>query len=309
MRILLHRRDGISEPWIRGFAQSLPQAEVVVWREGETYAPCDYAVLFAPPPAMIADLQHVRAIFLTGAGADDILKVAHLLPPVPIVRLGDAGMADQMAEYVAYAVLRYFRRFDDYEAQAREKVWKQLPQYERTDFTIGVLGTGVLGKRVLDSLATFGFPLRGWSRTPKQLDGVRCFSGSVELDDFLRGTRVLVCMLPLTPDTAGLLNRERLTLLAPGAYVINVARGGHVVDDDLLALVQSGHIAGTMLDVFHSEPLPATHPFWSEPRISITPHAAALTLPGPSAAQIAGKIHALELGETVDDLLDVQRGY
>lgn len=309
MRILLHRRDGISEPWVRGFAQSLPQAEVIVWREGEQIAPCDYAVLFAPPPAMIADLQHVKAIFLTGAGADDIMKVAHLLPPVPIVRLGDAGMAIQMAEYVAYGVLRYFRRFDDYEAQARAGVWQQLPQYERADFTIGVLGTGVLGKRVVDALAPFGFPLRGWSRTQKDIEGVDCFAGSAQLDDFLRGTRVLVCMLPLTSETAGLLNRERLSLLAPGAYVINVARGGHVVDADLLALVQSGHIAGAMLDVFHSEPLPPAHPFWNEPRIAITPHAAALTLPGPSVVQITGKIHALERGEAVDDQLDVQRGY
>ena len=309
MRILLHRRDGVTEPWISAFAASMPQAQVIVWREGERHAPCDYAVLFSPPPGMLADLQHVKAIFLTGAGADDILKVADKLPPVPIVRLGDAGMADQMAEYVAYAVLRYFRRFDEYEAQARDRVWKQLPRYEREDFTIGMLGTGVLGTRVLESLAPFGFPLRAWSRTPKDIKAVQCFAGTGQLDAFLRGARVLVCMLPLTPDTKGLLNRDRLALLAPGAYVINVARGGHVVDDDLLELVDSGHIAGAMLDVFHGEPLAPEHRFWTEPRISITPHAAALTLPAPSVLQIAGKIDALERGESVADVLDVQRGY
>lgn len=309
MRILLHRGDGVTQPWIEGFARALPQAEVVVWREGADIAPCDYAVLFAPPPAMVRDLQAVKAIFLTGAGADAILKVASQLPPVPIVRLGDAGMADQMAEYAAYAVLRYFRRFDDYEAQARDRVWKQLPQFERSDFTVGLLGTGVLGKRVLEALAPFGFPLRGWSRTPKQIDGVQCFAGPGALEEFLRGTRVLVCMLPLTADTAGLLNRQRLALLAQGAYVVNVARGGLVVDEDLLALVRSGHIAGAMLDVFNSEPLPASHPFWIEPRISITPHTAALTLPGPSAVQIAHKIEAFERGQAIDDVVDMQRGY
>ncbi|QYF95275.1 glyoxylate/hydroxypyruvate reductase A [Massilia sp. PAMC28688] len=309
MRILLHRGDGVTQPWIAGFAKALPQAQVVVWREGADTAPCDYAVLFAPPAAMVPELQSVKAIFLTGAGADAILKVADQLPPVPIVRLGDAGMASQMAEYAVYAVLRYFRRFDEYEAQARARVWKQLPQYEREDFTVGVLGTGVLGKRVLDALAPFGFPLRGWSRTPKHIDGVQCFAGADQLADFLRGTRVLVCMLPLTPDTASLLNLERLSLLAPGAYVVNVARGGHVVDEDLLAQVQSGHIAGAMLDVFGTEPLPASHPFWHDARIAITPHAAALTLPGPSAVQIAHKIQALERGDTIDDVVDVQRGY
>ncbi len=309
MRILLHRRDGVIEPWIRGFASALPQAQVVVWREGETVDPCDYAVLFAPPAGMFADLQHVKAIFLTGAGADEIMKVADRLPPVPIVRLADAGMAEQMVDYVVYAVLRYFRRFDEYETQNRSASWKPLPLHEKADFTVGLLGPGVLGKPVLAALRALGFPLRSWSRTAKDIAGVRCFAGAGELDDFLRGTRVVVCMLPLTRDTHNLLDHARLSLLAPGAYVINVARGGHVVEDDLLALIKTGQIAGATLDVFNTEPLPQSHPFWSEPRISITPHAAAMTLPAPSAEQIAAKIGALTRGEAIDDLVDVQRGY
>jgi glyoxylate/hydroxypyruvate reductase A len=309
MRILLHRRDGITEPWIRSFAELLPQAQVVVWREGEAFAPCDYAVLFAPPAAMIADLQHVKAIFLTGAGADEIMKVTQQLPPVPIVRLADAGMAEQMVDYVVHAVLRYFRRFDEFEAQARNRVWQQLPLHKKSEFTVGVLGPGVLGKPVLSMLKALGFPLRSWSRTPKSIEGVQCFSGAGGLDDFLRGTRVVVSMLPLTADTSGLLNHARLSLLAPGAYVINVARGGHIVESDLLAMITSGHIAGATLDVFSTEPLPQSHPFWDEPRITITPHVAALTLVAPSVEQIAAKIGALTRGEAIGDLVDVQRGY
>jgi glyoxylate/hydroxypyruvate reductase A len=309
MRILLHRADGVTEPWIRGFAAALPEAEVVLWREGAAIAPCDYAVCWAPPVAMLAHLAHVKAIFITGAGVDGIMKFEASLPPVPIIRLGDAGMAVQMAEYVAYAVLRYFRRFDDYEAQARRGLWQPLPQYDKQDFTIGVMGMGVLGTRVLDALSAFDFPLRAWSRSQKQRPGVECYAGMDRLDEFLRGARVLVCMLPLTAETAGLLDRTRLALLAQGAYLINVARGAQVAETDLLGLIRSGHLAGATLDVFRTEPLPPPHPFWDEARITLTPHIAALTLVDQSAVQIADKIGALERGEPVADLVDRRTGY
>ncbi|PWF43370.1 2-hydroxyacid dehydrogenase [Massilia glaciei] len=309
MRILLHRADGLTDPWVRDFAEVLPEAEVVVWREGEAIAPCDYAVLWSPPPALLPQLAHVKAVFLTGAGVDAILKYGDALPRVPLIRLGDAGMAIQMAEYVTHAVLGYFRRFDEYQRQARAGVWAQLPQFQKEDFRVGVLGTGVLGRRVLDSLAHFGFPLRGWSRGAKQIDGVECFAGLETLDDFLRGTRVLVCMLPLTPETTNLLDRSSLSLLPQGAYLVNVARGAQVAEPDLLALIRSGHIAGATLDVFRHEPLPAPHPFWDEPRITITPHVSAFTLRRPSIVQIAGKLRALENGEPVADIVDPTRGY
>ena len=309
MRILLYRADGNTDPWVAGFKAALPDAEVVIWADGAAIAPCDYAVLWSPTPQLLDQLAHVKAIFSTGAGVDAILKFADVLPQVPLIRLGDAGMAVQMAEYVAYAVLRYFRRFDEYEALARSGQWQPLPQHQKADFSVGVMGMGVLGRRVLDTLAQFEFPLRGWSRNPKQIDGVSCFSGADGFEEFLRGTRVLVCMLPLTPATADLLNHARLSLLPKGAYLVNVGRGGHVAEPDLLALIRSGHIAGATLDVFREEPLPAPHPFWGEPRISITPHTSALTLPFDSALQIAGKIVALERGEPVADVVDRTQGY
>lgn len=309
MRILLHRSNGIVEPWITGFKTALPQAEVVVWQEDVDIAPCDYAILWAPPTAMLAHLAHVKAIFIAGAGVDGALKFADALPPVPLIRLSDAGMGVQMAEYVVHAVLRYYRRFDDYEKQARAGQWKPLELIPKEDFSIGVMGMGVLGKRVLESLAPFGFPLRGWSRGPKDMAGVTSYAGMDGLDDFLRGTRVLVCMLPLTPETTNLLDRSRLSLLPERAYLVNVGRGAHVAEPDLLTLIRSGHIAGATLDVFRNEPLPAPHPFWDEQRITITPHIAALTLAHESVIQIAGKIEALERGEPVPDLVDRTRGY
>jgi glyoxylate/hydroxypyruvate reductase A len=316
MRILLYRADGDTQPWIDDFAALLPQAAIAVWSEGDgaKTPPCDYAVVWQAPPAMLPALRQVKAVFLAGAGVDAALKMRDTagegLPVhIPLVRLGDAGMGLQMAEYVVHAVLRHFRRFDHYEAQARHGLWLPLAPQRRADFPIGVLGAGMLGRRVLEALAPFGFPLRAWSRTAKTLPGVGCFAGADGLDGFLRGSRILVDMLPLTPDTADLLDRASLAKLPPSAYLINVARGAHVAEPDLLALIRSGHLAGATLDVFRNEPLPAQHPFWLEPRITITPHIAALTLRRESAEQIADKIQRLEAGLAIADIVDRGLGY
>ena len=309
MRILLHRSDGKTDPWVKDFAELLPEAEIVVWQEGVAVAPCDYAVLWSPPLALLPQLAHVKAIFVTGAGVDGILKFNDALPDVPIVRLADAGMAVQMAEYVTHSVLRYFRRFDEYEKQASPGQWQPLTQHRKQDFTIGVMGTGVLGKRVLDALGHFGFPLRGWSRTEKQIDSVQCYAGMEQLDAFLTGTRVLVSMLPLTPATNNLLDRNRLAKLAQGAYLINIGRGAHLAEPDLVTLLHAGHIAGATLDVFRNEPLPGQHPFWGEPRITITPHISAMTLCRESVEQISAKIRAFEAGAPLTDVVDRTQGY
>ena len=314
MRILLHKPGFDQQQWIADFAALLPEASVVCWREGEPQAPCDYAVVWAPPPALLSELANVRAIFVCGAGVDGLLtpllKSGAILPStIPIVRLGDAGMGMQMAEYVTHAVLRYFRRFDDYQAQAGRGQWQPLTPHDKEDFSIGVLGLGVLGKAVLTALSPFGFPLRGWSRTPKSLSGVDCFSGQDGLDAFLRGTRVLVCMLPLTPDTGNLLERSNLSKLQPSCYLINVSRGAIVSEQDLVMLIKSGHIKGATLDVFRNEPLPAQHPFWQEPAITLTPHISALTLRRDSVAQMAEKMRRLDSGLTILDVVDRSLGY
>ncbi|MCA1855699.1 glyoxylate/hydroxypyruvate reductase A [Massilia oculi] len=309
MRILLYRGDGVIEPWAREFAAAMPQVDTVAWREGDSLPRCDYAVLWSPTPALLDQLAHVRAIFLMGAGVDALLKLGDALPPVPIVRLGDAGMGVQMAEYVAHAVLRYYRHFDDYEQQARHGVWDPLPLTPKQDFSVGIMGLGRLGLPVVEAMRLFGFPVRGWSRTPKDIPGVECFHGMEGLDPFLRATRVLVCMLPLTPETSNLLDRHNLGKLQPGAYLINVSRGAILAEPDLMTLIRSGHIAGATLDVFRHEPLPAPHPFWNEPRISITPHISALTVRHDAVLQILDKIRKLESGQPIDDVVDRDLGY
>jgi glyoxylate/hydroxypyruvate reductase A len=171
------------------------------------------------------------------------------------------------------------------------------------------MGLGKLGLRVVETMLSFGFPVRGWSRTPKAIPGVECFAGMESLDAFLGGTRVLVSLLPLTAETQNLLDRRRLSLLPQGAYLINVARGAQLAEPDLLTLIRAGHIAGATLDVFRNEPLPAPHPFWEEPRITITPHISAVTLRVDAVRQIAEKIAAFEANEPVDDIVDRNLGY
>jgi glyoxylate/hydroxypyruvate reductase A len=174
---------------------------------------------------------------------------------------------------------------------------------------VGIMGLGMLGQRVARAVAQFDFPVNGWSRSPKDLPGVRCFSGTQGLHDFLAQSRVLVSVLPATPQTRGLINRDTLSRLQHGAYLINVARGAQLVEEDLLALLESGHMAGAALDVFQGEPLAPDHPFWQHPQIDITPHTAALTLRAESVAQIVGKIDAMEHARPVAGLVDRQRGY
>ena len=306
MKITFCCTDTKAEPWLQGLQAALPQADITVWQPGAPVA--DYAVVWAPPQQFLDEQQGIQALFNIGAGVDALLQ-RRLPPGVRVVRLDDAGMAVQMAEYVCHAVIRHFREFDAYESSVRAGHWSFRKPRLRQDFPVGVMGLGVLGERVARALAQFDFPVQGWSRTPKTIEGVRALSGEDGFNDFLAASRVLVNLLPLTPDTQDILNRDNLARLQPGGYVINVARGAHLVDADLLALLDSGHLAGATLDVFRTEPLPADHAFWKHPRITLTPHTSARTLRDESIAQIAGKIGALARGEPIAGVVDPGRGY
>jgi glyoxylate/hydroxypyruvate reductase A len=218
-------------------------------------------------------------------------------------------MSVQMAEFVCHAVIRHFREFDGYDADTQAGKWSYRKPRSRNDFAVGVMGLGVLGERVAKALQVFDFPVNGYSRSPKDLPGIRCFSGAQNLPEFLQATRVLVNLMPLTAETENILNKDTLSQLQKGGYVINVARGKHLVDEDLLGLIDSGHLAGATLDVFRTEPLPADHVFWQHPKITVTPHTSARTLREESIAQIVGKMQALQRGEPIRGVVDHQRGY
>ena len=306
MHITFFSKDTKPEPWVNALRQQLPEARVEAWAAGAE--PADYAVVWAPPQDFLDAQPRLKGLFNIGAGVDALMQL-RLPTGVPVVRLDDAGMSVQMAEYVCHAVIRYFRELDVYADEAQQAHWAFRRPRVRADFTVGVMGLGVLGQRVAQALRGFEFPVVGWSRTPREVEGITCHAGAEGLSAFLGASQVLVNLLPLTPDTENILNRDTLAQLRPGAYVINVARGAHLVDADLLALFDSGHLAGATLDVFRTEPLPAEHPFWQHRRITVTPHTSARTLRDESVAQIVGKIRALERGEPITGVVDPLRGY
>lgn len=299
-------------PWEQALRQAIPNLEFSVWSPGAP-AVADYALVWKPPQRFIDEQPQLKGLFNVAAGVDALMRL-RLPPQLPIVRLEDAGMAVQMAEYVCHAVSRHFRGFEALEAQQRQGLWQLPPEPDRRTYPVGVMGMGVLGRRVVQALRAFEFNVHAWTRTAplNPPPGVQCHVGAAGLSGFLAHSRALVCLLPLTPDTENILNRHTLSQLPRGAYVVNVARGAHVVDEDLLALLDEGHLDGATLDVFRTEPLPAGHPFWQHPRIRLTPHTSARTLCGDSVQQIVGKIAQAASGvpwSQIGGLVDAGRGY
>ncbi len=308
MKIVFYSPEN-AQPWLEEIGTAIPGAEVWEWTPASADHQADYAVLWAPPTELFASQQRLKAVFNIGAGVDGVLKLNNLPPGVPIVRLNDAGMAVQMAEYVCHALIRHTRNFDIYESHANNREWKRQPLIDRTAFPVGVMGLGDIGARIAQAVTAFEYPTFGWSRSQKTLPGVTSFAGTESLDAFLGKVRVLVCALPLTSATEGILNTGTFAKLQPNGYLINVARGRHLIENDLLAALDNGRLAGATLDVFREEPLPGNRPFWSHPKITVTPHISAIPLRAKSVVQIADKIHALERGEAIDGIVETARGY
>lgn len=299
--------DDISpEPWVLSLQKALPDATVSVWQPGAPQA--DYAVVWKPPQQFINEQTSLKAVFNIGAGVDTLLQL-DLPANLKIVRLEDAGMSAQMTEYVCHAVIRYFREFKYYEHNNQLGKWSLRKLKTHSDFPVGIMGLGTLGTQVAKALQMFEYPINGYSRTTKEIEGIRCFSGAASLPEFLSNTRVLVNLLPLTIETENILNYDTLSQLQPDSYVINVARGKHLVDQALLDLIDSGHIAGATLDVFRNEPLPLDHPYWQHPKITVTPHIAARTHRQETIAEIADKIQNLQMKKPISGIVNLQRGY
>jgi glyoxylate/hydroxypyruvate reductase len=306
MRLLLQSPAPIAA-WRDALAAALPEARITVWPEVDPEP--DAALVWKPPEGLFARVRPQRAIVNLGAGVDALLRTPDLPAHIPVVRLEDAGMAEQMAEYVTLAVLAAFREQAAYRAQQRAASWLQRPRLAKAEFVVGLLGLGVLGGAVAEALRALAFPVAAWTRRRRPMPGIEAFAGDAELGPMLARTRVLVCMLPSSEATRGLLNQSRLSMLPRGAHVVNVARGDLVADADLLALLDEGHLASATLDVFVDEPLPPGHAFWHHPAVTLTPHVSAATLIGPSVAQIAHKLRALMRGEHVGGVVDRELGY
>ena len=313
MRITVaHHSPASCQRWRDALARELPDAEVDVWGQGPAGS-ADYAIAWAAPGKEFFD-QHnrLKAFFCTGAGVEKLLSSPSMPSSIPVIRLEDAGMGAQMADYCVHAALHWLRHRSEYEEQQRAHVWKQLPTHDLADWPVGVFGLGVLGLQVATAFQALGFNVNGFARSAHDHPGIRAFAeqgGAGDFAAFMRASRVLVIIAPLTAATQDRFNLETLALLPPSSYVINVARGGLLVEEALIELLDRGHLAGAALDVFRQEPLPPDHPLWSHPKVRVTPHVSAITVIGPSARQVAGKIRSLERGEPVSGIVDRSRGY
>jgi glyoxylate/hydroxypyruvate reductase A len=286
-----------------------PSMDFRVWPDIGKAEEIEYVLAWKHKPGDLKRYPNAKAIFWLGAGVDHLVTDPDLPRSVPIVRLVDDGLTSSMTEYVLQHVLHYHRRQPEFDELQRQRAWQQLAYPLAWNRKVGLLGLGVLGSDAARKLLMLQFDVAAWSRSPKTLEGVKSFHGEAGLLPFLARTEILVCLLPLTPETRGIINARHLAAMPKGAFVINAARGGHVVDDDLIAALESGHIAGATLDVFHDEPPPPAHPFWSHPKVRITPHVAGQTFAETAAAGILAGMRAIAAGQSPKNLVDLAKGY
>lgn len=304
-------RDGRFESLFRQSIQTrVPGLEVRTWPTLGDADEIRYAALWLPPKGLFAKLPKLSHIFALSAGVDRLLSAPDLPPDVPIYRLKDVGMTTPMSEYVLFGVLQAQRQMRLLADAQATKVWtRDAPEPAASDWRVGILGAGVLAAAVAARLTLNGYAVNTWSRSRKQLKGVTSFAGADELDEFCQSLNTLVCLLPLTNETTGLLNAAFFKRLPPSTAFINVARGEHCVDEDLIDALDSGQLSSALLDVFREEPLPADHPFWTHPRVQITPHISAPTEATAAANQVAENIANARAGLEPEGFVDRGLGY
>jgi glyoxylate/hydroxypyruvate reductase A len=272
-------------------------------------AEVEVALAWKPPQGLLASLPNLKLIVSLGMGVDHLLADGRVPPGVPIVRIMDDGLIGQMTEYALYWALRHHRDIDKYAANQRDTRWREEPFVDTANRRVGVLGLGSIGQDTADKFSRLGFPTAGWSRTAKTLPGVETFHGRDQLQRFLARSDILVNVLPLTRETHGLLDATAFAALPKGAYVINMARGGHVVDEALLVALESGHLSGAALDVFNQEPLPADHAYWRHPKVHVTPHVAGATNPRTASPGVIENIKRMRAGQPLLHPVDPKTGY
>jgi glyoxylate/hydroxypyruvate reductase A len=314
MTLLLAISGWDPAPWLDRFRRLLPDRRIVAL--GDDFDPAEvvYAAAWKQSPGSLAALPGLKVIFSLGAGIDHLARDPEL-PDRPIVRVVDPDLTARMSEYVVLHCLAHLRGTRYYEAQQRARNWDDArDEPAASDVRVGIMGLGVLGADAARKLTIMGFQVAGWSRTPKRLDGVTCFAGKAELEAFLARTDILVSLLPLTKDTRGLLDRRIFVGLARdgrigGPVFINAGRGGTQNEADILACLDDGTLAAVTLDVFETEPLPRDSPFWTHPRVTLTPHNAATSDPDAVAAFVAAQIRRFEAGEPLRNTVDLRAGY
>lgn len=296
------------EEWRTELLKLVPDLDFRLWPDIGDASEVDVALVWRAPADLWPRLPNLKAILSLGVGVDHVLGQPGV-PAVPVARLVDDHCKQSMAEHVLSQVLQFHRFEPTYRDQQRQHLWKALPTRIARDCRVGIMGLGELGQSAASLLSAVGFRVSGWSRKPKAIAGVLCFAGNAELESFLNTADYLICLLALTPATEGILDARTFAALPRGAHVINCARGKHLVDEDLLAALASGHLAGAALDVFRTEPLPESHPFWTHPKVNVTPHAATGTNAPSAARHVAENLRRVRVGEPLLNVVDPALGY
>ena len=294
--------------WARIFAERAPDLTFHIWPETGAPAEVRYLIAWAPSAELLSSLPNLQVLFSTGAGVDHI-DLSRVPAGVPVVRMVEPNVVDGMVEYATLSVLALHRNLLDYARTQTAGLWRPLEVLPASARRVGVLGLGVLGRAVLDRLRPFGFQLNGWSRSAKEIPGVTCYAGQRALEGFLSNCDILICLLPLTQETRGILDTHTLAMLPRGAALINVGRGTHLHQLALLEALDAGHLSAAILDVCDPEPLPQHHPLWVHPRVLLTPHIASVTQPGTAAPIVLENIRRHQRGEPLHDVIDRNRGY
>ncbi len=306
--LFLSEADPVDE-WRDALLHQIPDLDMRIWPDqiGDP-GDIDLALVWRPPPGELRKFPNLKAVLSLGAGIDSFMQ-DETLPDVPLARMVDTSLTRTMADYVLLATLRHHRQFDLFERQQRAADWAFTFPRSVEDRRVGIMGLGVLGHAAALALAAAGFDVAGWSRSPKTIAGIETFHGKDQLGAFLSRSEILACLLPLTDDTKGILNASLFTQLPKGAYLINVARGPHLNDDDLISALDSGQLAGATLDVFDTEPLPADNLLWRHEQVLITPHVASYCVPKTAAADVAENIRLARSGKQLNHQVDRTRGY
>ncbi len=298
-----------TQPWIQALTTVDPELEIRVWPDDHPKQEIELALTWGHPPGVLKDYPNLGCISSMGAGVDHLLSDPDLPQGVPIVRLVDTLLVRDMAEYLLLAVLSHFRQFDTYESQKSRKEWYPLAPLDKLNFPVGVMGLGQLGKAAALKLNDEGFPVLGWKNSPGAVVDIKTFYGRDQLPDFVSQCRVLICLLPLTRATRHILDMKTFSMLTKGSYLINVGRGGHLKDKDLITALDRGLLAGACLDVFETEPLIQKHPFWDHPGIRITPHVSSQTRPESVVIQILENLERLRTKKNLLHPVDPGKGY
>lgn len=308
MALMFLSPDDPPEAWRQELLRRMPELDFRIWPEVGDPAEIEVALVWRPPQGELTRYPNLKAILSLAAGIDALLEDPEL-PDVPIARLIDPSLTRTMSEYVLLAVLRHHREFDRFEREQRAGRWAYAFPPQASERRVGVMGLGVLGTAAAERLLANDFPVSGWSRTARAIEGVTTYAGRSELRTFAHRSDVLVCLLPLTAGTRGILDAELFDALPHGAFVVNVARGEHLVEDDLLAALDSGHLAGATLDVFRAEPLPPDSPLWGHPQVLVTPHVASFATAASAADGVVDNIRRALAGEPLRHAVDRAQGY